>query len=357
VIRLFRRHRASCPHTSETERRCRCPIYAEGKLNDERLPKTALNLTSWEAAQKWVRDREVAGTLKFKKEEVAFQEAQSQFIADLAARNVSTASIRKFEILLGLLGAYMDAKGFRRLSELGLAEMRQFRASWTWGPLTQSKYVERLKSFFRFCQQCKWIGDNPTAFLKPPRLEVRRVSSDMVFNEEQLKNIYAATKRPSFTALMLLLQYSGLRISDVVKLEKRHIQDGKLMIQTQKTNEIVWLPLPPFVLNALDGIGNSQYFFWTGNGKLSTAINNWRQDLADLFEAVQIKGSAHKFRHTFITNLLACGTPVDRVARIAGNSPRIIEKHYRHWIKEMQEQIEKDVTRMWPKAKLEVVNR
>jgi Domain of unknown function (DUF932) len=65
LIRIYRRHLKSCPHTSENDRRCRCPIWAEGSLGDERV-RRSLNLTSWEAAQRWVRDREIAGTATHK---------------------------------------------------------------------------------------------------------------------------------------------------------------------------------------------------------------------------------------------------------------------------------------------------
>jgi integrase len=37
---------------------------------------------------------------------------------------------------------------------------------------------------------------------------------------------------------------------------------------------------------------------------------------------------AHRYRHTFATQLLSKGVPVSEVAAILGNSARIVEKHY-----------------------------
>ena len=45
MLRLYRRHRAACPHTSETYRRCACPIYVEGSLGGEYVRK-AMDQTS-----------------------------------------------------------------------------------------------------------------------------------------------------------------------------------------------------------------------------------------------------------------------------------------------------------------------
>ena len=64
MIRIYRGHLTSCPHTSQRERRCKCPIHCEGQLGEETIKLRSLNLTSWEAATKTVRDWEAAGTTK-----------------------------------------------------------------------------------------------------------------------------------------------------------------------------------------------------------------------------------------------------------------------------------------------------
>jgi predicted nucleotidyltransferase len=40
VLRIFRRHRALCPHRSERYRRCGCPIYVERSLGGEEVRKS-----------------------------------------------------------------------------------------------------------------------------------------------------------------------------------------------------------------------------------------------------------------------------------------------------------------------------
>jgi integrase len=46
--------------------------------------------------------------------------------------------------------------------------------------------------------------------------------------------------------MLLLLRWSGLRISDAAKLERSKLtDDGKLFLYTQKTGQPVYVPLPP----------------------------------------------------------------------------------------------------------------
>jgi len=62
MLTIFRRHLKTCPHTSRKDRRCRCPIHVEGTLAGEPVRK-ALDLTSWEAAQTFVREWEATGRI------------------------------------------------------------------------------------------------------------------------------------------------------------------------------------------------------------------------------------------------------------------------------------------------------
>jgi hypothetical protein len=57
------------------------------------------------------------------------------------------------------------------LKQLGVEEMRAFRASWSDSANYATKNLERLRSFFRFCQQHEWITKNPARAVKAPRVK------------------------------------------------------------------------------------------------------------------------------------------------------------------------------------------
>ena len=182
----------------------------------------------------------------------------------------------------------------------------------------QVKSIERLRAFFRFCQQSKWIAESPAQFLKPPKVEPTTIA---VFTDAELSKLQATIRRPIMRAFVLTLLYTGLRISDAVRLRKQEIVDSKLCIRTKKTKALVWLPLPPALLEALEALEAlkaTDYYFWTGESKLSTVIGSKRRGLAKLLKRAGVEGNPHKFRHTLATNLLANGARPRLSPRFSG---------------------------------------
>jgi hypothetical protein len=57
MLTLFRRHTKDCKFTGRKHRNCQCPLAVEGTLHG-RMIRKSLDLRSWEAAQKLVRDWE-----------------------------------------------------------------------------------------------------------------------------------------------------------------------------------------------------------------------------------------------------------------------------------------------------------
>ena len=176
------------------------------------------------------------------------------------------------------------------------------------------------------------------------------------FTSDEVKKIVAAiTSYPDrvnairLQALVLLLRHSGLRLGDAVTLPRDHISNDKLLLRTEKTGTMVWVPLPRSVIAAIDKCPG-KYPFWSGNGKRKSVVGNWQRALKTLFKLAGIQqGHAHRFRHTFACELLMAGVSLTNVARLLGHSSqKITEKHYSAWIRGRQEQLEADVRRAFP---------
>ena len=218
-----------------------------------------------------------------------------------------------------------------------------------------------MRTFFRFSQESSWIAENPAAKLESQKTRRPQV---LPFTGEEMILILAACEvygdnygrvgqenAKRLRGLVLLLRYSGLRIGDAVSLERSRIADGKLFLYTAKTGTPVWCPLPDNVIEALGSVrGTSEkYFFWTGEGKLKSAVGDWQRSLDKLFTLAGVSGGhAHRFRHTFAVELLLAGVPIERVSILLGHSStRITEKYYSAWVRARQEQLEADVRRSW----------
>jgi integrase len=150
--------------------------------------------------------------------------------------------------------------------------------------------------------------------------------------------------------LVLLLRYSGMRIGDAVSLRVDRIDGNRLFLYTAKTGTPVYTVLPEFLVKALEATPRvtEQYYFWTGVGRLATAVCMWDMRLKRGFEnAGIVKGHAHRFRDTYAVALLLEGVPMERVSILLGHtSIRVTEKHYSPWVRARQEQLEADVARV-----------
>jgi len=129
------------------------------------------------------------------------------------------------------------------------------------------------------------------------------------------------------------------------------LSGNRLFLYTQKTGVPVYVPLPPFVVEALEACPriSERYWFWTGIGSKETLAGNWRRAFRRLCEIAGIQGGhPHRFRDTLAIELLLEGVPMERVSILLGHSSvKITERHYAPWVQARQAQLESDLVRAW----------
>jgi integrase/recombinase XerD len=355
MLNLYRRHQSPCRFTTRRNRNCHCPIWVQGSLRGEYI-RRGLNLRSWSAATDLVRDWEAAGEIGVVKhvEVPTIAEAVEKFFVDANAQHLSGETIRKYENLLNKrLLPWCADKGFRYLKQLGVEEMRAFRASWSDSANYATKNLERLRSFFRFCQQGDWIAKNPARAVKAPKV---KNTPTLPFSKSEMQRILDACDlyrgdQDRLRAFVLVMRHSGMRIGDTIALDEERLKGNKLMLYTAKTGTPVYVPLPPVTMKALAKLdkNGSGRFFSTGNAKPQTARANWSRYLDSLFGHAKITGGhSHRFRDTFAVELLLAGVPLETVSTLLGHSSvKITEKHYKPWVRSLQRKLEEDVRRAW----------
>ena len=251
MLTNYRRHTQRCPHRHEGRkyRRCHCPIWVDGSLNGKEIRKS-LDLKNWEKAQAFVRDWEAQQSLPDDSGPVRIEAATEDFLADAARRKLSKSTVRKYDLLFRELLAFVDNRGLRFLDELDLSTTRKFCGGWTQGNHTALKKLERLRAFFRYSVESKWIEENPARKIQNP--EVKRTPTLPYTPEETIKILRACDcykgGRRRLKAFVFLPRYSGLRIGGAARLRKDHIESNKLMLYVHKTGVSVYVPLPERVL-------------------------------------------------------------------------------------------------------------
>jgi integrase len=161
-----------------------------------------------------------------------------------------------------------------------------------------------------------------------PTTSARRVRQDHrrdLHLRGPTRRMHSRRGHPDPTSLTLLMRWSGLRIRDAVTLERHRLHGESLLLYQAKTGMPVYVPLPPFVIEALQALPlgpkpNATYFFWSGNGRPKSAVADWQRSYRRLFELANIMradGSLkrchpHMFRDTFAVEMLLAGVPSTR---------------------------------------------
>ncbi len=355
MLTPYRRHRAGCKHASRRYKSCSCPIWVQGTLDGVSV-RRSLDLTNWEAANRRIRDLEVYGP----NHSLSVKEACTRFLSDRKAAHISQAMMAKYRHVADELTREL---GDVPLHSITPHDVRTLRESWTVAPITAQKRLELIRKFFSFCMDSDWLTKNPARLVEAP--PVRHVPT-LPFTDREMEAILWAAenirvahpKMPEdspkkLTALILLMRYSGIRISDAVMFRRSLLRDKKLFLHQAKTGQPVLVPLPDFVIKAVMACDEgNEHFFYTTIGTPKTAITDWQWRLRKVYDMAGLPdGHSHRLRDTFSVDLLSRGVSLETVSILLGHkSIRTTEKHYAPFVKSRQDALEAAVRLSWTSA-------
>jgi integrase/recombinase XerD len=410
LLSVFTRHSADCKYAGDrTYRRCNCPKWIGGQVNKDYFRKSA-STRQWNDAEEYrlrLEDALVKGLPPFgpapeptpaslslvaipqiafaptpeilppsksSKARVTVEAAVKAYLADARSRELAIATIDKLETIFSKqFLAWATIEGIEYIDEIDLDALLNFRSTWKDGRLAKQKKQSRLIGFFWACVRRDYIVKNPSMGLG--KIKVVQVPTDY-FPRDEFQRILDATyiygdprggyipvqdTRIRLRVLTLLMRWSGLRIRDAITLERHQLHGDSLLLYQAKTGTPVYVPLPSFVVDALNTLPpgpkpNPRYFFWSGNGLPKSAVANWQRCYRLLFHLADIKRAdgelkrchPHMFRDTFAVEMLLAGVPIDQVSLLLGHaSVKITEKSYSPFVKARQIQLQDSVRSAW----------
>ncbi len=372
MLTLYRRHTRSCKYYGKSNpqqfTRCACPIWCYGIAEGKEV-RRAVRMRDWKRAldriERWNQSPKDAEPVV-----VTVKDAADAFIQNRQIRRMTASTVASHQKTFVHLVRFCGPKP---IASITLDMLTRFQESRIFTPnkkgsqprriqpSTFNKELKSLRALFAFAAKRKWCEENVAAELEPaeddglPTLpfdpdEVRRIL-DACDHLEDGNPARRDINRKTTRARVLLMLYTGFRISDTARLERKRVdlKNGKLLIRIMKTRRPMYASLPEAVIDALKALPeDSAYFFWSGKSKLSTAIGNARRSISRVCKLAGIQnGHPHRFRDTFATELLRNGASLHTVQLLLGHSSvRTTERHYAPYVLEYQRVIDAATARL-----------
>ena len=291
TLNLYRRHLKKCPHRNKGQNytKCSCPIWCDGELEGKRY-RHSLNTCDWQRAIRKLAALEDPRAPRVKPVADAITAFQNHILS------LEPSTQRKYKNVLSHLRAYCEQSGVADIMQLTVEQLDDFRARRKLSPTTSAKELQTLRQFFGFCLERQWTEENPAKKIKLPR----NVKPEEVvpYTQSEVAKIVAACEaighasfeRLRARAMVLLLRYTGLRISDVATLGRDRIQGGQILLHTQKTGGTVFLPIPDELQAALEALPlprgggrEPRWFFWNGITSRRAVVGIAERTMAAVF--------------------------------------------------------------------------
>ena len=259
---------------------------------------------------------------------------------------VSSATITKYNSLQKKLEAYeKHAKTKIKFTDLNLSFYDSFvqflKVQETISTNTVGKYISTLKGIAR---EALLKGFPVNKEINHPNFFVPTEKAiDIYLNDDEINTIYNkdfkySEKYDNARDLFIIGLRTGLRISDFLRLEQSHINDGNFEIVTQKTNQKVLIPIHPQVAEILKKyngfprrISDQKFNLYIKDvceaAKLTQMVTgskideNTNRKKADIYPKHELV-SSHICRRSFATNLYG-NLPNISIMAITGHTTEV----------------------------------
>lgn len=256
---------------------------------------------------------------------------ESFLIATATTAGTDSKTEKAYKYRLGNLVRWCEQEGILMLRELSSEKALHFSQQMgeKFAPKTMRELLRCIRQFFGWCCDTYGMVDfDPLKTIKPPKL-VKRAKD--FWTPREINKILDCAPTPEYRLFWAFMAFAGCRYSEPFKFGPESItDDGRLRI-VGKGNKEAFLPISKRLKNEInkcpltDGIFNRSMFKKAdyANGKLREAVQKAGLKAEN--------ASHHKWRHSFISNLVRAGVNIRAVADLARHSDvKITLETYSH---------------------------
>ena len=272
----------------------------------------------------------------------------------LATPTLKPSTQKKYGFVLGRFGRFLREHGRRLVSEVTPALISSYMVerrkdihptrNIPVGDEGIKSDLRVLRRAFLFARDRHYIAESPVVF---SGFNSRSRDTQPFTREEVAKMIAGGARgaRRDLRAVLLMFLTTGLRISDVIGMEKSSVdlKGNRIIRRTKKRGKVVSLPLHAQLRLAIcehlkllnPAQSRSPLLFPTGEGKPSTSLD---ASLRRLWHRCGIMGAhAHRFRDTFAVRLIEAGASLFDVAKLLGVTVSVAECHYAPYCQDLRD--------------------
>ncbi len=270
------------------------------------------------------------------------EKSKEQFLEYLQAKEMSSRTIRGYEIMLRLFIRYVESmmNGYTYTDELtvehieGFLQVRKVHGD---QPISRNRTLYIIRSYFSFLMKKKYVSYNISQEVEPLKIQKKeRVYLEVVEMDELLD----AIDHPIIKVAAITLGYSGLRISELCNLRLSHVdlENGFIKVVSGKGNKDRTVPISEKLETELrhyldtlrPDVDSDRFFALSQTGKLSPVSVN--KTLHETTEKLGWKKrvTAHILRHSFASGLVKNNASIASVSKLLGHNDLRVTSIYIH---------------------------
>ncbi|MEM7151337.1 MAG: tyrosine-type recombinase/integrase [Myxococcota bacterium] len=265
--------------------------------------------------------------------------AHRRFCQEAELQNYRPSTIQWWERAFSMLLAHFQKPGLRKVSDITLDRLQTYfiakRAS-GWSAHTYSNQYRALDAFLKWCVRRDLASANPLEAIPRPKLE-KKLPKRISAQDAQIVLDYAfygpatfSFKRYRNRAILAVMLYAGLRLSETVNLETRDIDlaHRTLFVRCGKGAKDRLIPIGGTLAAYLESYLQERNrlerscvsLFTMTRADIPFSATGLKRMIAQISRATGIRFSAHRLRHTFATMMLEGGCDLFSLKEMMGHS-------------------------------------
>lgn len=191
-----------------------------------------------------------------------------------------------------------------------------------------------IQKIYKYAMENDIVTTNYAQYIKLPKKQASAKKNP--FTREEINFIWDNMNKIRNADIVLILLYTGMRISELLEMEKENIHlEERYMIGGLKTEAGIDRTIPihkrilPLIEKRMEQ-SKGQYLITNKSGSQLRYDTFRKYYMRDFLDDTKVEHTIHDTRHTFVSEMSRLGIDNLIIKRIVGHSDKDITEHYTH---------------------------